>query len=55
VVRDLAQRIELVPLEDATHADPAASLQTEILLEYAGQRYTLSTQLHKGPLHNPFT
>jgi hypothetical protein len=44
----------LVPLEEATHAGPA-SLQAEILLEYAGQRYTLSTQPHKGSPHNPFT
>jgi 2-methylcitrate dehydratase PrpD len=54
VVRDLAQRIELVPLEDAPHDGPA-SLQAEILLEYAGQRYTLATQPHKGSPHNPFT
>ncbi|HEY5864381.1 MAG TPA: hypothetical protein VI542_02340, partial [Candidatus Tectomicrobia bacterium] len=54
VVRDLAQRIELVCLEDATHAGPA-SLQAEILLEYAGQCYTLTTQPHKGAPHNPFT
>ena len=56
MVRDLAQieRIELEPLEDAPHAGPA-SLQAEILLEYAGQRYTLSTQPHKGAPHNPFT
>src|SRR5262249_35951622 len=54
VVRDLAQRIELEPLEEAAHTGPA-SLQAEILLEYAGQRYTLSTQPHKGSPHNPFT
>ena len=54
VVRNLAQRIELVPLEDAPHDGPA-SLQAEILLEYAGQSYTLSTQPHKGSPHNPFT
>jgi 2-methylcitrate dehydratase PrpD len=54
VVCDLAQRIELVPLEDAPHAGPA-SLQAEILLEYAGQRYTLATQPHKGSPYNPFT
>jgi len=54
VVRDLAQRIELVPMEDTTHAGPA-SLQAEILLEYAGQRYTLSTHPYKGSPHNPFT
>jgi 2-methylcitrate dehydratase PrpD len=54
VVRDLAQRIELVPLEGAPHEGPA-SMQAEILLEYAGQRYTLSTQPYKGSPHNPFT
>ena len=54
VVRDLAQRIELVPLEDAAHEGPA-SLQAGILLEYAGQRVTLTTQPHKGAPHNPFT
>ena len=54
VVRNLAQRIELVPLEDAPHEGPA-SMQAEILLEYAGQRCTLSTQPHKGSPHNHFT
>jgi 2-methylcitrate dehydratase PrpD len=54
VVRDLAQRIELVPLEDAAHEGPA-SLQAEILLEHAGQRFTLTAQPHKGAPHNPFT
>src|SRR5215471_11701191 len=54
VVRALAQRVELVPLEDAAHEGPA-SLQAEILLEYAGQCYTLVTQSHKGSPHNPFT
>jgi 2-methylcitrate dehydratase PrpD len=54
VVRDLAQRIELVPLEDAPHEGPA-SLQAEILLAGAGQRYTLNTRPHKGAPHNPFT
>jgi 2-methylcitrate dehydratase PrpD len=54
VVRALAQRIELVPLEDAPHEGPA-SLQAEILLEHAGQRFTLTTRPHKGAPHNPFT
>jgi 2-methylcitrate dehydratase PrpD len=54
IVRDLAQRIELEPLEDVAHAGPA-SLQAEVLLEYAGQRYTLSTQPPKGSPYNPFT
>ena len=34
---------------------PSGSLHAEILLEYAGQRYTLSTQPHKGAPHNPST
>src|SRR5215475_1911938 len=54
VVRDLAQRIELVTLEDAGHEGPA-SLQAEIVLEYAGQRVTLTTLPHKGSPQNPFT
>src|SRR5262245_12917831 len=54
VVRALAQRIELVTLEDAGHEGPA-SLQAEIVLEYAGQHITLTTQPHKGSPHNPFT
>jgi 2-methylcitrate dehydratase PrpD len=54
VVRDLAQRIELIPLEGAEHEGPA-SLQAEILLEYAGQRITLTTRPHQGSPQNPFT
>src|SRR5215831_14334238 len=54
VVRALAQRIELVLLEGAGHEGPA-SLQAEIVLEYAGERVTLPTQPHKGSPHNPFT
>ena len=54
MVRDLAQRIELVPLEDAPH-EGAMSLQAEIRLEGAGQHYTLSTRPHKGAPDNPFT
>ena len=54
VVRDLAQRIELVTLEDAPHEGPA-SLQAEILLEHAGQCFNLTTRPHKGAPHNPFT
>ena len=54
VVRDLAQRIELVPLEDAAH-EGSAALQAEILLEYAGQRCTLVTQPHRGSPQRPFT
>jgi 2-methylcitrate dehydratase PrpD len=54
VVRDLAQRIELVTLEDAPHDGPT-SLQAEIRLEHAGQCFDLTTRPHKGAPHNPFT
>lgn len=54
VVRDLAQRIELVTRAETPHEGPA-SLQAEVLIEYAGQRFTLTTQPHKGAPHNPFT
>jgi 2-methylcitrate dehydratase PrpD len=53
-VRDLAKRVELVPLEDTAHetADP---FQAEVHLEGAGQSYTFATQPHKGSPRNPFT
>src|SRR2546426_11234859 len=54
VVRDLAQRIELVPLEDTPHQAPGV-WPAEILIECAGQRHTLRTQSHKGSPPNPFT
>jgi len=54
VVRDLAQRIELVPLEDTPHEAPGV-WQAEILIECAGQRHTLRTHPHKGSPVNPFT
>jgi 2-methylcitrate dehydratase PrpD len=54
VVRDLAKRVELVPLEDTAHetADPFLA---EVYLEGAGQSHTFSTQPHKGSPQNPFT
>lgn len=54
LVRDLARRIELVPVEDAPHEGPVALL-AEIVLAYAGHTYTLSTRPHKGSPLNPFT
>src|SRR2546426_8696390 len=54
VVRDLARRIELVPLEEVTHEAPGV-WPAEILIECAGQRHTLHTQPHKGSPPNPFT
>ena len=54
IVRDLARRIELVPLENTPHEAPGV-WPAEILLECAGQRHTLRTHPHKGSPSNPFT
>jgi 2-methylcitrate dehydratase PrpD len=54
LVRDLAKRIELVPLADAPHEGPA-SMQAEIDLECGGRRFSLTTQPYKGSPANPFT
>src|SRR6266545_5403584 len=54
VVRDLARRIELVPLEDTPHEAPGV-WPAAILIECAGQRHTLHTRPHKGSPPNPFT
>ena len=54
VVRDLARRIELRPLEDTSHDTPGV-WPAEILIECAGQRHTLRTRAHKGSPPNPFT
>jgi 2-methylcitrate dehydratase PrpD len=54
VVRELAMRIELIPVEPSGHTEPGV-YPAEVLLEYDGQSYTLPTQPHKGSPRNPFT
>ena len=54
VVRDLARRIELVPLKEEAHETPGF-WPAEILVECGGQRHTTHTRPHKGSPSNPFT
>jgi 2-methylcitrate dehydratase PrpD len=54
LVRDLARRIELEPVDDAGHDTPGF-WPAEIHLECAGQRHTVRTRPHKGSPGNPFT
>jgi 2-methylcitrate dehydratase PrpD len=54
MVRDLAQRIELIPVEADAHAAPGV-YPAEVLLECHGHSYTLPTRPHKGSPRNPFT
>jgi 2-methylcitrate dehydratase PrpD len=53
-VRDLAQRIELVPIEADVHAEPGV-YPGEVLVECQGHSYTQPTRPHKGSPRNPFT
>ncbi|HUG36895.1 MAG TPA: MmgE/PrpD family protein [Candidatus Limnocylindrales bacterium] len=54
LVRDLARRIELVPVDGARHEAPGV-WPSEILIECAGKRHTLVTRPYKGSSLNPFT
>jgi 2-methylcitrate dehydratase PrpD len=54
VVRDLARRIELEPMEEASHDGPHV-WPAEITLEWAGARHVLRTRPHKGSPRNPFS
>jgi len=54
LVRDLARRIDLAPLEEAAPETPGF-WPAEILIECAGRRHTLRTRPHKGSPTNPFT
>src|SRR3989442_15291379 len=51
LVRDLAKRIELTALDGVPHEGPL-SMQAEITLECAGQRFTATTRPHKGSPRN---
>jgi 2-methylcitrate dehydratase PrpD len=53
VVRDLAKRIEMIPVEAPAHAGLGV-YPAEVLLECDGQSYTLPTRPHKGSPRNPF-
>jgi 2-methylcitrate dehydratase PrpD len=54
VVRDLAQRIELIPSEAEAHAVPGV-YAAEVSVECQGRTYALATRPHKGSPRNPFT
>jgi 2-methylcitrate dehydratase PrpD len=54
LVRDLARRIELEPLEEAPHGVPGV-WPAEVVIECAGRRHTLHTRAYKGSPPNPFT
>ena len=53
-VRDLARRIELVPLKEEAHETPGF-WPAEITIECGGRRHSVHTRPHKGSPSNPFT
>jgi 2-methylcitrate dehydratase PrpD len=54
LVRDLARRIELEPVEETSHDTPGV-WPAEVVIECADQRHTLRTRPYKGSPPNPFT
>jgi 2-methylcitrate dehydratase PrpD len=54
VVRQLAKRVELMPVEELAHG-AGGGFRSEVLLECAGRSYALPTQPYKGSPRNPFT
>jgi 2-methylcitrate dehydratase PrpD len=54
MVRALAQRIELIPVEDDAHAESGV-YPGEVVVECQDHSYTQPTRPHKGSPRNPFT
>jgi len=54
LVRDLARRIELVPLPEGGHHDAPGVWPAEVLIECGTERHTLHTRPYKGSPPNPF-
>jgi 2-methylcitrate dehydratase PrpD len=54
IVRDLARRIELVPLPEEAHETPGF-WPAEITVECGARRHSVHTRPHKGSPSNPFT
>ena len=54
LVRDLARRIELVPVPGAEPAGHGV-WPAEVLIECAGQQHAVQTRPYKGSTRNPFT
>ena len=55
VARDLAKRVELIPVkEESAHAGQV-TFNAEVTLEFGGRSYTLPTYSYKGSPRNPFT
>jgi 2-methylcitrate dehydratase PrpD len=54
IVRDLARRIELVPLPEEAHETPGF-WPAEVTVECGGRRHSVHTRPHKGSPSNPFT
>jgi 2-methylcitrate dehydratase PrpD len=55
LVRDLARRIELEPLEEPAHDETPGFWPAEVVLEADGRRHVLQARPHKGSPRNPFT
>jgi 2-methylcitrate dehydratase PrpD len=55
LVRELAQRIELVPLPEGSSHDAPGVWPAEVLIECGAERHALQTRPYKGSPSNPFT